>query len=87
MFVKHHHYPPLQCASTIIVIVILHAASLAMFVKHYHKVDRCLARYSPRAEANNAIPCNTVRYDMKTMRYHIRYKAIPCSTIQCHAIQ
>ena len=29
----------------------------------YTKVDRCLARYSPSAEANNVIPCNTVRYD------------------------
>ena len=27
------------------------------------KVDRCLARYSPGAEADNAIPCNTVRYN------------------------
>ena len=24
--------------------------------KYYYKVDRCLARYNPRAEANNAIP-------------------------------
>ena len=33
-----------------------------------HKIDRCLARYSPHAEANNG-----------TMQYHaipIRYKAI-----------
>ena len=63
------------------------------------KVDRCLARYSPRAEANNAIPCNTVRYNTipcNAIRYNgmtwklcdtIRYKAIPCSTIRCHAIQ
>ena len=29
---------------------------------HNHKVGRCLARYSPRAEANNTIPCNTIRY-------------------------
>ena len=35
----------------------------------YNKVDRCLARYSPRAEANNAMPCNTVRYN-----------TIPCNT-------
>ena len=29
----------------------------------FNKEDRCLARYSPRAEANNALPCNTVRYN------------------------
>ena len=26
----------------------------------YNKVGRCLARYSPHAEANNTIPCNTI---------------------------
>ena len=40
-----------------------------------NKVDRCLARYSPRAEANNAIPCNTVRYN-----------TIPCNTIRYNAM-
>ena len=25
-----------------------------------NKIDRCLARYSPRSESNNAIPCNTM---------------------------
>ena len=59
------------------------------------KVERCLARYSPRAEANNAIPCNNVRYNTIPCNTDttwklcdtIRYKAIPCSTIRCHAIQ
>ena len=31
--------------------------------KFWYKVDRCLARYSPRAEGNNAIPSHTLRYD------------------------
>ena len=46
-----------------------------------HKVDRCLARYSPHAEANNAISCNTVWYNTipyDTMQYH---------TIQCNNMQ
>ena len=30
----------------------------------YNKVNRCLARYSPRAKANNAKPCNTIQYCM-----------------------
>ena len=61
----------------------------------YTKVDRCLARYSPRAEANNVIPCNTVRYNtipcnkilynMKTMRYHTRYK-IQSNSMQYHMV-
>ena len=29
----------------------------------WYKVDRCLARYSPRAEGNNAIPSHTLRHD------------------------
>ena len=33
----------------------------------WYKVDGCLARYSPRAKANNAIPCHTVRYDTIVM--------------------
>ena len=33
----------------------------------WYKVDRCLARYSPRPEGNNAIPCHTVRYDTIVM--------------------
>ena len=36
-----------------------------------NKVDRCLARYSPRAEANNAIQCNTIRYNGLTWKYAI----------------
>ena len=31
-----------------------------------NKVGRCLARYSPRAKANNTIPCNTIRYNAMT---------------------
>ena len=26
-----------------------------------HQLDRCLAKYSHRSEANNAIPCNIIR--------------------------
>ena len=37
----------------------------------WNKVDRCLARYNPRVEANNAKLCNTRRYN-----------ANPCSTIR-----
>ena len=29
----------------------------------YNEVYRCLARYSPRAEANNAIAYNTVQWN------------------------
>ena len=35
-------------------------------VQQIDKVGRCLARYSPRAEANNPIPCNTIRYNAMT---------------------
>ena len=45
-----------------------------------YKVDRCLARYSPHAEANNgtmqndtvqynATSCNTMQYQCNTIRY------------------
>ena len=63
-----------------------------------NKVDWCLARYSPHAEANNSIPCNTIQYCMiwyGTMRYNtiqcyicstIQYKAMACNTIRYHTI-
>ena len=51
-----------------------------------YKVDRCLARYSPRAEANNAIPCNTVRYNTIPCNT-IQYNAMTCKTMQYHKIQ
>ena len=37
-----------------------------LLVGKYDKVGRCLARYSPRAKANNTIPCNTIRYNAMT---------------------
>ena len=59
-----------------------------MKYNQYHKVGRCLARYSPRAEANNTcihcIQYHATPYD--TMQWHarlcniIRCNAIPCST-------
>ena len=56
-----------------------------------NKVDRCLARYSPRAKANNgtmqyhAIPCNTVRFN--TIQCDtVQYNATSCNTMQYHAI-
>ena len=65
----------------------------------FYKVDRCLARYSPRAEANNALPCNTE----DIIQYHaipcdttwklcdtMRYKAIPCMqyhTMPCNTME
>ena len=47
----------------------------------YHKVDRCLARYSPCAKANNAIPCNTIRYNT-TPCNTMRYNAMTCKTMR-----
>ena len=54
------------------------------------KVDKCLARYSPRAEANNgtmqndtvqynATSCNTMQYHTIPMQYHKIYQ---CNTIR-----
>ena len=60
-------------------------------VFNINKVGRCLARYSPRAEANNTIPCNTIRYNAmtcKTMQYHkmqcntMQYHTMPCDTME-----
>ena len=66
-----------------------------------YKVDRCLARYSPRAEANNgtmryhAIRCNTVRFytiQCDTVQYNaiscntMQYNEIPCNTIRYNSI-
>ena len=56
-----------------------------------NKVGRCLARYSPRAKANNTIPCNTIRYiamTWRTMQYHkmqsntMQYHTMPCDTME-----
>ena len=50
------------------------------------KVSRCLARYSPRAKANNAIPCNTVIFN--TIQCNtVQYNATSYNTMQYHAIQ
>ena len=48
---------------------------------HYHKVDRCLAGNSPRTKANNAIPCNTVRF------YTIQYDTVQYNTTSCNIMQ
>ena len=62
-----------------------------LFAILFNKVGRCLARYSPRAEANNTIPCNTIQYNAmtcKTMQYHkmqsntMQYHTMPCNTME-----
>ena len=70
--------------------------------KIYYKVDRCLARYCPRSEANNSalqyhtIQCNTMQYNevpYNTMQCNampcntIQYNAVSCNTKQCHTVQ
>ena len=61
------------------------------YENEFHKVGRCLARYSPRAEANNTIPCNTIwdnAMTCKTMQYHkmqcntMQYHTMPCDTME-----
>ena len=58
---------------------------------HIYKVGRCLARYSPRAKANNSKPCNAIRYNAmtcRTMQYHkmqsntMQYHTMPCDTME-----
>ena len=62
--------------------------------KFYYKVDRCLARYCPRSEANNGavqyhtIQCNTMQYNevpYNTMQ--CQYHMMQCNAMQYHTIQ
>ena len=51
----------------------------------WYKVDRGLARRSPRAEANNAIACNSTSFNAipcNAMNYHKK----PSNTIWCNAL-
>ena len=55
-----------------------------------YKVGRCLARYSPRAEAINAIPCNTVRYNTiqcNTIQHRMKCNTMQYNWISCNKMQ
>ena len=57
----------------------------AFNVLMFYEVDRCLARYSPRAEANNSIACNTMQWNLIPYD-NIRYNAIQDNTMQYHKV-